>query len=274
MSASIIYLITLLGIAFGLAFGGLVGGVFGGMSFFLLHRIFTLSKRIDALEKRLNDAIDDSHSPTEESKAVPEPPAPAIAVPMPTVQVEAAPTSPQTTDADALKSLNTTLQALLPALAALRSPLPNEATTAAPPGKPAMSADACPETYTAAREEAVRTVPLPAQHNSQPSQAAISNEPHLATHPAVQQSPSTTLTQIEEKTVPTPVAEDLNVLRDELSQLMNDITIERARFDAQSTAISAAPPAHEADLAAKTLQELLIEVRRITANTLQRPNQS
>jgi hypothetical protein len=274
MSASIIYLLTLIGIALGIA----LGGVLGGVSFFLLHRIFTLSKRIDALEERLISTM--AVAPTEASVPVsvsaPTQVSPVIAVPTPPVQIEAENTSPQL-NADALNSLNTTLQALLPTLIALRTtaPLPMEAVSAEPASKFLSPAEEYPKTHAVAMrpEEAPQPTPQ-GSPIAQLTLAPISTEPHGTTHnnehtPA---TPSSALPQAEGKTMPDPVAEDLNVLRDELSKLMNDITTERARYDAPVVTVAAST--HETELAAKTLQELLVEVRRITANTPPRPSQS
>lgn len=312
MQASIAYLLILLGVGLGIALGGIVGGLMGGVGFFLLHRVYTLSKRLAAIDERLrhlDSALETAPALPEQSPAqtsadgsaptpaMHAPPQTAISSPACPPLSDPTPT-PAPSEPDPLVTLNTTLQALLPALNALN------ATTSAPTTAPRHVAAAKPTelacepviahveknelTEATAAAMAIEHVLLNALRDSSlaaPSRQAPPEKPAPAALHAVSQttpqtaietpaptahenatrenSPTLNPDNLNQAHLPTPPAlsSDLEHLRDELTMLMSDISAERAR----QTKAATTTPGDEEPADAKTLQELLFELRRLTA---------
>ena len=309
MQASIAYLLVLLGTALGIALGGIVGGFVGGVGFFLLHRVYTLSKRLAAIDERLRhlEPLPQENLPTPVEAPAPAPTpaqtAPVSATPLsspPAHPSDASPTPPPVTQppaepaADPIVALNATLQSLLPALSALSA---NTSASPQTPPQPTIPPPVVPQP----------TPPQPVAHSephihiekgelAEATAAAIAIEHVLlnalrdstlhaqTTHPKPEPSAPTPVqadallaaaaqdavpaeaihvnTTAPINPAPSPnVANDLEHLRDELTTLMSDISAERARHTQEPPKTSG--NALLAD--AKTMQELLVELRGLTA---------
>ena len=294
MQASIVYLLVLLGTALGIALGGLMGGLVGGVGFFLLHRVYTLSKRLSAIDEHLRK-LDEILPFTEEKPALPsEVASPVEAVAVSVIAPDAsvaqppspAPVAPET---DSIAALNTTLQALLPVLNALKAP----ETTPSPEIKPNPLGDPVTPQITQATNSAdiqkdssdnidkneaaecasiataIELILLDAMRNSTLGSLPPSTErpapppaaPHVAAEPVKPAPVQDTPSRSAEPTHYQPVAKDLGRLKNELTALMNDISAEHAR---QSQTVGT-PPTEGARDDSRSLQELLIELRKLTA---------
>ncbi|MGD9889217.1 MAG: hypothetical protein AB7S56_08140 [Halothiobacillaceae bacterium] len=291
MHASIVYLLTLLGVSLGIALAGIMGGVVGGVGFFLLHRVYTLSKRLVAIDEHLRhlDTLIDT------APVAPLPPelgTPAATSTIPEPQRPASPPTPrpEPTEPDPIVALNTTLQALLPALKALKStaPVPEPACpTHAEPTlaktertetrhEPSADIEAAARSEAMAAAMAIEHVLLNALRNSELGTASMYPPPDKSL-PLVHQAPieapePTAHENTTHENMPTadsgsqnpalpPLSNDLEHLRDELTALMSDISAERAR-QARGTTKA---PVDENPADAMVLQELLTELRRLTA---------
>lgn len=296
MQASIAYLLILLGLGLGIALGGIMDGVIGSVGSFLIHRVYTLSKRLAAIDEHLRhlDALTENAPLAPSAPPASGDPAPTPAVlPEPEPQATAStPQPPAPTEADPIIALNTTLQALLPALNALKATTPAAAQEPAHPApitpEPAKRVQTATPTeppyesvaiqiekaeLTEATEAAIAIehVLLNALRDSMLGSASIRpmpGAPAPLTHQAAIEAPAPTTQEHmpiangdRTSLLSPPVPNDLEHLRDELTTLMSDISAERAR---QTKAASKAP-AEEEPADAKTLQELMIELRRLTA---------
>lgn len=294
----------------------------GGVGFFLLHRVYTLSKRLAAIDERLRhldpptetapalheqslaQSVADSSAPT--PAILTEPQAAVSAPASPPPSAPSAPTPP--TEPDPIVTLNTTLLALLPALNALNASTSAQTTaprhtSLAQPTQTATPAEPTREPVVIHSEKnelaeataaavAIEHVLLNALRDSALGASSIQAPPEKpaaatlhATSQAIPQvipqaaieapaptphenttrenTPTLNSDNLNPALPPTPPAlsSDLEHLRDELTMLMSDISAERARQTKAAT--KAAEDEEPAD--AKTLQELLIELRRLTA---------
>ncbi len=273
-----------------------MGGVVGGVGFFLLHRVYTLSKRLAAIDERLRhlDTLIET-APVAPLPPDPDNPAPTPAI-LPEPQTSASPPekhslpTPEPTEPDPIVALNTTLQALLPALNALKSappvpeparPTPTEPTLAKtertePRHEPAADIEKVERSEATAAAIAIEHVLLNALRNSALGTASMCpppDNPLPLVHRAAIEAPAPTAHEntTHENTptadsgspnpAPPPVSNDLEHLRDELTTLMSDISAERAR----QTKVATKAPVDEEPADAKVLQELLTELRRLTA---------
>jgi len=293
MQASIIYLLVLLGVGLGIAMGGLMGGLVGGVGFFLLHRVYALSKRLSDIDEYLRNHHEmlpfiEEEKPSPPSEAATPIEAVAVSVVTPDAPLaEPRNSNPAPPETDAIAALNTTLQALLPALNALNAPdatpspeikpkPPSEAVTpqivqaanaANTQNKLCDNVDKPDISEYASIATAIELILLDTLRN--PTLGSLPQNVGLQA-PAAQQVipnsvvPTTAQVALSNSAEPThhqPVAKDLGRLKDELTTLMNDISAEHAR---QSQTISTSH-AEGAPVDSRSLQELLIELRKLTA---------
>lgn len=299
MHASIVYLLVLLGVGLGIALGGLMGGLVGGVGFFLLHRVYALSKRLSDIDEHLRSL--DAMLPFDEQK--PSPPSVVAtsveSVAVPVVVPDAPLAEPRSSvpvppDTEAIAALNTTLQALLPVLNALKAPeaTPSHEVKPEPPSEPALpqtvqatnasdtqnepcgniekpEVSECASIATAIELillDALRNSTLGSLPQSAERQAPAPAAQQVIAAPIIPTAAQDTLSKSAEPTHYQPVANDLGRLKDELSTLMNDISAEHARQSqtGQSQAVST-PHTEGTTVDSRSLQELLIELRKLTA---------
>lgn len=291
MKASIVYLLTLIGVGAGIALSGLTGGLVGGVLFYLLHRVYTLAQRLSAIDKQLL-SLDDVLPPVEEkpslsSEASTSLGMPAASAAAPDAQVtEPSKSSIVSTEVDAIAALNTTLQALLPVLSAMQAAPPHEE-------KPKPLSEITP--HQNVQESHAHDIPSQSLKDMDQSEAAElasiataievalldalqrptvsllpQNAQQQASIPATQRvTPDSVLpitgddklNNSNEPASPQHEAIDLARLKEELGALMNDITTEHAR----QSQIHSTPHTEVTSVDAQSIQDMLIELRKLTA---------
>ncbi|MEW5839035.1 MAG: hypothetical protein AB1717_09410 [Pseudomonadota bacterium] len=298
MHASLSFLISLLGIALGITLAGVWGGLSGGIIFFLLQRVYTLSKRLDTLAASirqgegqepasLNHIDNEEHvqkaellathqtvppATIEESPPLTPPPIELSpqpsSEPAPLRQHEPEPKPNLTPDPELLAAI---LRALAPVLATAGAA---ETAESKPPEERHIAPHVTPVAHPQPSESDPEPLPPPADlpdilHNYTAKSIVHPEPAHIVEPPPKAHAVGERVTIAKLPPSVTQAHLELDLLRRELAKLEEDIATERARYDEQHTECEKQPVEL---VVANTyiLQELLHEVRRLAAETEQR----